>query len=135
MLPAPCSLLYALCSMLYALCSNVNSRILRIRLNESPSRRNIITHQHAESTICFECIVDANPAENAVIRIHGSFPKLLCIHLTETLVPLHFYTATFITGSIYFNSLLTFCFIPRSEERRVGTVCRSRVARDKSSER
>src|SRR5579859_5390303 len=63
--------------------------VLCVRLDELLARGNIVTHEHVEDLAGTNRILDIHLKKDSVCRIHGRLPKLIGIHLTQTLVPLN----------------------------------------------
>src|SRR6056297_2175551 len=78
-------------------------------LDEFPSRRHFIAHEHRKDPVCFGCGVDGYLPEGAMLGIHCCIPELFCIHLTQPLVPLNMNTGF---STIFFHQLLSFLFGP-----------------------
>src|ERR1700694_3879356 len=59
---------------------------LGVRLNESLAGIDIVAHQDVEDLVRLDRIFDLDTEQHAVLWVHGGFPELLGVHLTETLV-------------------------------------------------
>src|SRR3989442_725537 len=59
---------------------------LGVRLDEAFAWIHFGAHQDVEDLVGLDRVLDLDPQQHAVLRIHGGLPELLGIHLTETLV-------------------------------------------------
>ena len=82
-------------------CLCVNVRISSVFLDKFAARSHIIAHQHGEDVVGFGCIFDADLLQNTGFRIHGGFPQLFRIHLSQTFVALGM-DAGFGTVTVFF---------------------------------
>src|ERR1700744_6683727 len=63
--------------------------VLGVALDERSPRLDVLTHQHAEQLGGLGRVVQGHLEQHPVGRVHGGFPQLGRVHLTETLEPLH----------------------------------------------
>ena len=91
---------------------DVDPCIARVALNEIPARRNLITHQHREKVICFNCRFNTYPLQRTVFRIHCCFPKLFWVHFSKTLISLDVDRILFAFFGNFFYCFLTLLFCP-----------------------
>src|SRR5438105_4054172 len=59
---------------------------LGVRLDEPLTGIDVGAHQDIEDLVRLDCILDLDAQQHPVLRVHGGFPQLLGVHLTETLV-------------------------------------------------
>src|SRR3989475_10495617 len=59
---------------------------LGVRLDETLAWIHFGAHQDVENLVRLDHILDLDPQQHSVLRIHGRVPELLGVHLTETLV-------------------------------------------------
>ena len=60
----------------------------RVGLNEVATGLHLVTHQHGEHPVGFNRIFNLHAQEPAHLGVHGGFPQLFRIHLTQALVAL-----------------------------------------------
>jgi len=58
-------------------------------LYELPARLHLVAHEDSEDPVRLHCILQGDPKHDPPLRIHGSLPELLGVHLTQALVPLN----------------------------------------------
>src|SRR6202012_2738970 len=63
--------------------------VLGVALDERTPGLDVFTHQHAEQLVRLGRVIQRHLKEPPVGRVHGGFPQLGRVHLTETLEPLY----------------------------------------------
>src|ERR1700753_459179 len=58
--------------------------VLGVALDERSPRLDVLTHQHAEQLVGLGRVVQGHLEQHPVGRVHGGFPQLGRVHLTET---------------------------------------------------
>src|SRR5690554_4643826 len=106
-----------------------------VLLDELAAGFHVVAHQGVEDLVGGDGVVDGDLQHAAVFRIHGGFPQLVGVHLTQPLVALDGMT----TGGFAHHPFDGFLEVAdgllllatldvgafRSEERRVGKECRT----------
>src|SRR5690606_21319214 len=90
--------------------------IFCVFLNKRPTGRYILTHQHRENPVCFGGIVDIDLVQFSGSGIHGSFPKLVSVHLTQTFVSLDLHRVWITSVGIKCNQIVSFLLGPGVRE-------------------
>ena len=95
-------------------------------LDEFLARVHGITHQHVEGAVSFSGIIHIDLKQGAVGGVHGRFPQLIGVNLTETFVALQtrllanlFHCFVFFLVAIYISDLI---LISNAVQRRLGNI-------------
>ena len=86
-----------MCSVSFALSRDVPDRplldveepnVARMTLDELTARFDLVSHQIADSTLGFRCVIDIDLQQCPGCWLHRGFPELVGVHFSKTLVPL-----------------------------------------------